>query len=60
MEEHNITDSVHSPSSTLVINIMCVQTLCEHLNVLYIFDETDLYRFEVMPELHGANVRLVI
>ena len=34
--------------------------ICEHLNGLHIFDQTDLYRFEVRLELYGANARLVV
>ena len=51
---------VHYPSTRLFLNIMCTQTFCEHLNVLYIFDQTDLYRFEVRLELYCANARLVV
>ena len=43
-----------------VLNILCIQTFCDHLNVLYIFDQLDLYRFEVRLELYGANARLVV
>ena len=39
---------------------MCTSTFCEHLNVLYIFDQTDLYRLEVRLELYGANARLIV
>ena len=39
---------------------MCIQTLCDHLNVLYIFDQTYLYRVEVSLELYDANARLVV
>ena len=34
---------------------MYVRIYYEHLNVLYIFDPTYLYRFEVGLELYGAN-----
>ena len=51
--------SVHNPSTSLVVNIMCTQTFCDHLN-LHIFDQTDLYRFEGRLELYGANARVVI
>ena len=33
---------------------------CDHLNVLYILDQTDLHRFEVKLELCGANARLAV
>ena len=51
---------VHYPSTRLFLNIMCTQTFCEHLNVLYIFDQTDLYRFEVRLEVYGAHARLIV
>ena len=34
--------------------------ICEYLNVLYIFDQTYLYRFEVSLELYVPNARLVV
>ena len=40
--------------------VMCIQTLCDHLNTLYIFDQTFLYHFAVRLELYGANARLVV
>ena len=49
---------VHYPSIRLV-NTLYIQTFCEHLNVLYIFDLTDLYRFEVRLELYADNTRLI-
>ena len=49
-----------TPSISLVVNIMYIQTFCEHLTVLHIFDETDLYRFEVRPEIYAANARLIV
>ena len=52
--------SVHSPSISLVVYIMCIQTLCDHLNVLYFSTRQDLHRFEVRLELYGANARLVV
>ena len=52
--------SMHYPSTSLVVNIMHIQPFCEHLNILYIFDQADVYRFEVRLELYGANVRLVV
>ena len=52
--------SVQYPSISLVVNIMYIQTFCEHLTVLHIFDETDLYRFEVRPEIYAANARLIV
>ena len=39
---------------------MYIQIFCDHLNVLCIFDQTDLYRFEVRLELYGANALLVV
>ena len=52
--------SMHYPSTSLVVNIMHIQPFCEHLNILYIFDQTDLYRVEVRLELNGANARLIV
>ena len=34
--------------------------ICEYLNVLYIFDQTYLYRFEAKLELYDANARFVV
>ena len=51
--------SVHYPTISLS-QILCVFKHCDHLNVLYIFDQTDLYRFEVRLELYGADARLVV
>ena len=39
---------------------MFIQVFCEHINVFYIFDQTDLYRVEVRLELNGANARLIV
>ena len=39
---------------------MYMHTFCDDLHALYIFDQTDLYRVEVMLELNGANARLVV
>ena len=39
---------------------MCSQTFCGHLSVLYILNQTDLYRFEVRLELYGATARFVV
>ena len=52
--------SVHYPSISLVVNIVCIQTFCDHLNVIYVFDQKDLYRFESRLELYGANACLVV
>ena len=52
--------SVHYPSISLVVNMMCIQTFCDRLNVHYIFDQTGFYRFEVRLELYGANAHLVV
>ena len=52
--------SVHYTSSSLVVNIMCIQTFCDHLNVLYFFNQKDLYRFEDRLQLYGANAGLVV
>ena len=49
--------SVNYPSISLVVNIMYIQTFCEHLNVLNNFDQTDLNRVEVRLELNGTNAR---
>ena len=51
--------SVHYPGISLV-NATCIQTFFYHLNVLFIFDQTGLYRFEFRLELYGANARLVV
>ena len=39
---------------------MCIQTFCDHLEVLYVFEQTDLNCFEVKPVLYGANACLVV
>ena len=41
---------MHYPSISLILNIMCIKTFSDHLNVLYIFDQTDLDRVEVRLE----------
>ena len=46
-------------SISIVVNITCIQIFCDHLNVIYIFDQTHLYRFELRLELYIANVRVV-
>ena len=53
---------MHYPSISFVVNIMytSIHTFCENLNVLYIFDQTYLYRVEVRLELNGANPRLIV
>ena len=48
--------SEYYPSISLVVNMMYI----EHLHVLYIFDQTDLYRVEVRLELHGSNALLIV
>ena len=52
--------SMNYPSISIIVNIMCIQTFCEHLNVLYIFDQTDLHRFKIRQELSSANPRLIV
>ena len=52
--------SVHCPSFSRVVNITCIQTFCNHLHALYIFDQTDLNRFEVRLKLYGVNARLFL
>ena len=32
--------SMYNASISLVVNIMCIHTFCDHLNVLYIIDQT--------------------
>ena len=54
------TPSVQYPSISLVVKLMCIQTLCDHLKALYIFDQTYLHRFEVRLELYSANARLIV
>ena len=56
----HLRPSVHYRSIGLAVNIMCIQRFCDHLNVLYIFDQTGLYRFEVRLELYSANALLVV
>ena len=58
--EHTLTAVCALPKYQSVLNVMCMQTFCDHLHVVYIFNQTDLYRFEVRLELYGANARLVI
>ena len=63
--EHTLTPSVHYPPSiSLAVNIMYIQTFCGHLHVLYIFDPTYSYRFEVgfevRLELKRANAHLIV
>ena len=57
--EHTFTAVRALPEYQSVLNIRCFQTFCDHLNVFFIFDQTDLYRFEIRLELCGANARLV-
>ena len=57
--EHTLTAVCVLPEHQSVVNMMCIQTFCGHLNILYIFDQTDLHRFEVRLELSDANARLV-
>ena len=52
--------SVHYPSISLVVNVMYIQTFCENINVLFIFDQADMYRFEVRLELYVATASIVI
>ena len=52
--------SVDYSSISRVENSTYVTTFCEHLTVLYIVDQPDLYRFEIRLELHGANARLFV
>ena len=46
--------SVYNASIILVVNIINIRTFCYHVNIIYIFDQTDMYRFEVRLELYGA------
>ena len=50
---------MHYPSINLV-NIMQMRTVCEDVNVLYMFDQTNLYRVEIRLELNVANARLIV
>ena len=60
LSEHTLTAvCALTECHSLIVNISYIQTFCEHLNVLYIFDQTDLYHFEVSPELYGAHARLI-
>ena len=52
--------SVQYPSISLLVKLVCIQTLCDHLKALYIFDQTYVHRFEVRLELYGANARLIV
>ena len=58
--EHTLTAVCALPEYKSVVNIMCIHTFCDHLNNLYIFDQTDLYRFEVRLELYGTKARLFV
>ena len=52
--------SVHYPSISMV-NIMCIQTSCDHINVLPgIFFLSDLYCVEVRLKLYATNARLIV
>ena len=42
------------------VNILAIFDQCEHLNVLHIFDQTDLLRVKVRLELNGSNARLIV
>ena len=41
-----------------LVNIICIQTFCDDLNIHYIFDRTDLYRFEVNLRREDPPLRL--
>ena len=52
--------SVHYPSVSLAVNIIYIQTFCENLHFVYIFDQADLDRVEVRLEFNGANARQIV
>ena len=53
--------SVHYPSISLLLNIMCSQTFFNHKIVLYTFDQTWLYLFWSQPgSLCRGNSRLIV
>ena len=59
--EHTLTAVCALPECQYLAETQCVfKHVVTHLNALCILDQTDLYRFEVRPELYGANARLVV
>ena len=50
---------MHYPSIHLVVNITSDKEELDHPNVLYIFDQNGVYRFEVRLEV-GSNARVVV
>ena len=52
--------SVHYPSLSLVFSIKNIQTFCEHLSILFIFDQTDWYCFYVRRKRYALNACLVV
>ena len=58
--EHTFTAVCALPEYQSCRKYNLYSNICDHLNILYIFDQADVYRFEVRLELYGANVRLVV
>ena len=58
--EHTLTAVCALPEYQSVVNILCTKTFRDHLDVLYIPNQADVYRFEVKLELYGTNARLVV
>ena len=54
LREDTLTAVCVLPEYNQVVN-MCIRIFCDHLNVLYIFDQTYTYRFEIRLKLYGAN-----
>ena len=53
--------SVRYPSFGLIVNITCMRTFCDHINVSYFRFRPELYRFAVRLELYdGANARQIV
>ena len=58
--EHTFTAVCVLPEYQSCRQHVVYSNICGHLNVLYIFYQAYLYRFEVTLELYGANTRLIV
>ena len=58
--EHTLTAVCALPKYQSCREYNAYANCLSHLNVLYNFDQPDLYRFEVRLELYGANAHLVV
>ena len=60
--EHTLTAVCTLPEypSCRESNVYEVFKQSQHLHILYIFDQTDLYRLEVRLELNTVNARLIV